>query len=138
VSVRILIYDQGKMATKNFLMKYGTFTVKEMWKLINELDLVERYKVIINSFSLQRCWACQECLPGTSIHDCQLDFFMQIEKYFDEATELVNLQIFGSDNEIHLEDLEKVIFEILGCSVFSFIRDELKTKADCNKRFFYI
>jgi hypothetical protein len=51
VSVRILIYDQWKMATKYFLMKYGSFTVKEMWKLINALDLVERYKAIINNFS---------------------------------------------------------------------------------------
>ncbi len=66
------------MAAKNFWMKYGTLTVKEMLKLIYELDFVERYQVIISSFSLQRCWACQECLPGTSIHDCQLDFFVQI------------------------------------------------------------
>jgi hypothetical protein len=66
------------MAAKIFLKIFSTLTVKEMWKLINELDLVETYQVIISSLSLQRCWACQECLPGTSIHNCQPDFFMQI------------------------------------------------------------
>ena len=88
--------------------------------------IVKKYEETIRQLNKNKCWACEECLPGTSIHDCQQDFFMQVEYFFEEATYLVSEEILKTDPEFPgLTNVQDAIWKLLGFSFMFIIKEAL-------------
>jgi hypothetical protein len=52
----------------------------------SRLFIVGKYHKTIALLNKYKCWACGEGLPqGYSMHDCEQEFFIQVECHFDEA-----------------------------------------------------
>ncbi len=58
---------------------------------IETFIIVGKYHQAIALLNKYKCWACEENLPqGYSMHDCEQEFYIQLEWHFDEAMFLVN------------------------------------------------
>ena len=68
------------------------FHLADLYSLMQRLFIVGKYHKTIALLNKYKCWACEEGLPqGYSMHDCEQEFYIQVECYFDKATFLVNL-----------------------------------------------
>ena len=73
------------------------FHLADLYSLMQRLFIVGKYHKTIALLNKYKCWACEEGLPqGCSMHDCEQEFYIQVECHFDEATFLVNDEIRNS------------------------------------------
>ena len=94
---------------------------------MHSLLLVEEYHETIKQLSKNKCWACQEGLASNnSMHDCEQDFNLIIEFFFDEATFFVNIEIrkrvFRFPGE---ENIKDAVWHLFGCSFIYIIKQQL-------------
>ncbi len=70
------------------------FHLGDLYSLMQRLLIIGKYHKAINLLNKYKCWACEEGLPqGYSMHDCEQEFYIQVECHFDEAMFLVNDEI---------------------------------------------
>jgi hypothetical protein len=88
------------------------------------LLLIDEYQKIIKQLNKNNCWACQEGLAGnSSMHDCEEDFHMIIEYFFDEATFFVNSKIRIQDfNFPGVENIQDAVWHLFGRSFLYIIK----------------
>lgn len=99
----------------------------DLYTLMHSLLLVDEYHEIIKQLNKNNCWACQEGLAGnSSMHDCEEDFHMIIEYFFDEATFFVNSEIRKQDfNFPGVENIQDAVWHLFGRSFIYIIKQEL-------------
>ncbi len=78
---------------------------------MHSLLLGDEYHEIIKQLNKNKCWACHEGLSGnSSMHDCEEDFHMIIEYFFDEATFFVNSEIRKQDFNFQESKIYKMLY----------------------------
>jgi len=94
---------------------------------MHSLLLVEEYHETIKQLSKNKCWACQEGLAShNSMHDCEQDFNLIIEYFFDEATFFVNIEIRKRAFRFPgVENIEDAVWHLFGCSFIYIIKQQL-------------
>ncbi len=94
---------------------------------MHSLLLVEEYHETIKQLSKNKCWACQEGLASiNSMHDCEQDFNVIIEYFFDEATFFVNNEIRKRAFRFPgVENIEDAVWHLFGCSFIYIIKQQL-------------
>jgi hypothetical protein len=114
------------------LNKMYNFHLADLYSLMQRLFIVGKYHKTIALLNKYKCWACEEGLPqGYSMHDCEQEFYIQVECHFDEATFLVNDEIrnskfFGFDSHfLEVEMLEEGVWHLLGVSFIYIIKQRL-------------
>jgi hypothetical protein len=97
---------------------------------MQSLLLVDEYHEIIKQLNKNNFWAFQEGLAGNSLtHDCEEDFHMIIEYFFDEATFFVNGEIRKQDfNFSGVENIQDVVWHLFGRSFIYIIKQELNNR----------
>jgi hypothetical protein len=115
------------MEAKNFLMKYVTFTVKDMNLLIQDLDLIQTFMAHIYYLRAKRCDACSKNLfEDDTIHDCNEDLSIVLDECFESVKANVEKDItYYSPGFPGLENLEKEIMALLDLSFYSEIKYKL-------------
>ena len=115
------------MEAKNFLMKYVTFTVKDMNLLIQDLYLIQTFMAHIFYLRAKRCDACSKNLfEDDTIHDCNEDLSIVLDECFESVKANVEKDItYYSPGFPGLENLEKEIMDLLGLSFYSEIKYKL-------------
>ena len=115
------------MEAKNFLMKYVTFTVKDMNLVIQDLDLIQTFMAHIYYLRANRCDACSKNLyEDDTIHDCNEDLSIILDECFESVKANVEKDItYYSPGFPGLENLEKEIMALLDLSFYSEIKYKL-------------
>ncbi len=105
---------------------------------MQRLLIIGKYHQAIALLNKYKCWACEEGLPqGYSMHDCEQEFYIQVECHFDEALFLVNDEIRKRDTYFPgVEMLEEAVWHLLGISFIYIIKQRLYMRTINNT--FYI
>ena len=103
------------------------FHLGDLYSLMQRLLIIGKYHKAITLLNKYKCWACEEGLPqGYSMHDCEQEFYIQVECHFDEALFLVNDEIRKRDTYFPgVEMLEEAVWHLLGISFIYIIKQRL-------------
>ena len=62
------------------------FHLDDLYSLMQRLFIVGKYHKTIALLNKYKSWACEEGLAqGYYMHDCEQEFYIQVECHFDEA-----------------------------------------------------